>query len=779
MKSLLIVVLWLVCGCVGDDDFHCQSYDGKSQYFQYFCKHIDEMRPENCSKTRFLVESLHVSRLQIQGCDLDSVAYAMAACSNVHILDISRSGYESLDSFDLKHPELKTFNASHNQLQSIKMNFFGRAPSLIECDFSHNKLEMVRPFTGVDELRRLHLSHNNISSIDDDAFSQLTWLEYVDLSHNKLNRIRASVYWNLIHLKKLHLEANPIDTLNCENLLKTKTVAVYITWNAVEFLSTDCEAAQLRIVSSSPREGFFPARNGNYELHCNQRSFTNLISFTAGHNQIENVADVIPCLGSAVVGLYLDGNFIGAFNSNKFRFEQFINLKELSLRDTELTAFDFALLAKQTLLRTLDISNNSLKRVDNIGTSHALDNLIEFAAAQNCFENVSEIIENLTPSIKTLDLSSNFIGTINGSVFQRLRGLEVLHLRNTSLQIPDFSAFEQLESLETLDISFNDLSKTNFTSLLLPVRFSAVPINYTQTPRHEHLRTLNLSHTNLPVSDLKSFERLRSLETLDISHNHLRTMQFTKLFIKILDLSGNQLGEINANTFGELKNLVGLKLSRTNLSISNTNPFESLRRLAVLDISNNNLETVDFTILSPTLNKLFGFQAINCHIKNTSDVIQQLGPTLMALDLSENVVGNLNIDKFKTLHLYSLHLSNANITDFDYGALNLRHLRSLKLSNNHLKEIDFRSTSFTDNSITELNLAGNELESIRNLNRQRFKWLRSLAISQNQMSCERLTQLIREWNGKFSDDPWQQKHGEDCRYLIQSLKSDSNTTIRR
>lgn len=106
-------------------------------------------------------------------------------------------------------------------------------------------------------------------------------------------------------------------------------------------------------------------------------------------------------------------------------------------------------------------------------------------------------------------------------------------------------------------------------------------------------------------------------------------MNFTRLFVKILDYSGNELGEITANTFDRLRNLVGIKLSNTGLKIRNTNPFGALRRLAVLDLTNNDLSEVDFEILSPTLKKLFGLQAINCRIKNASNVIQHLGPSLM------------------------------------------------------------------------------------------------------------------------------------------------------
>lgn len=776
MENLLIL---FVCSCVlcAAEEFACQSFDAETKSFEYYCKGFDELMSGNCSIGRFLVDSSEVTQLKIRGCIQDSVLYAIEACENVRVLDISYSAYESLDSFDLKHSRLKMLNASHNELLTIPTHIFATAPQLNEVDFSYNKLEVIRMLSGIEQLKRIYLSHNNIDSIADDAFSHVINLEFVDLSNNKINRIKANVYSNLRFLHTLHLENNPIDTFNCENLLKTKTVAVYITWDAIEFFNTDCEAAKLRIISDSKLEGFFPAPNGHYEIHCRDQNFQQIISFTAGHNQFENIVELMDCFGSTLIGLYLDGNFIGRFDAENV-FERFINLKELSLRDTELSEFDFVMLQKQEQLRTLDISNNSLKQVANMQLSETLENLIEFSAARNRFENVSSIIEHLTSAIKTLDLSSNLAGTLNETVFERLKGLEVLNLSNTSLQISDFSLFNSLESLEILDVSQNNLAETNFLSLsqkYLPTN-STEQMNGSVVERHEYLRTLNLSNTNLPISDFRSFEHLRSLENLDISHNQLRSMNYTRLSIKILDLSGNFLGEVNTNTFEKLRNLVGLKVSNTNLVISNTNPFEPLKKLAVLDLSNNDLEQVDFEILSPTLNKLFGFQATNCHIRNASALIQHLGKTLMALDLSDNFVGDLNVDKFKTLHLYSLHLSNANITNFNYNALNMVYLRSLRLSHNQLREIDFRSNSFADNSITELDLEGNELIEIKNLNRYRFKWLRSLAISKNQLSCECLTPLIRVWNGKFVGNPWEQKHGINCQYLNQGANSTQNMT---
>lgn len=790
--SLVIFSVIFQCTTFADQ-FQCQLYDETSKLFGYYCKIDAEwtILPQKCLPHQFLVESFDVLHTKIRGCNLSSVTYAITACPNINILDISASGYKSIDSFDLNHPRLKTFNASHNELTVIKPNFLARVPSLIECDFSHNKLQTVRPFTGVDQLQRLHLSHNEIDTIADNAFTNLIHLQYIDLRHNRINRIKANLYSNLNHLIALHLEENPIDTLNCENLLKMKTVAVHITWSAVEFLDTDCEgAARLFIVPHSKGEGFFPVSRDRYAVHCNPHSFRSIISFTAGPNQYENVIDLLECFGSTLVGLYLDGNFIGEFNGttqSASPFERFHDLKELSLRGTQLRKFDIALLERQRHLRTLDISNNRLRRINNLALTSTLDNLIEFSAAQNQFENVPEIMQQLTSAIKNLDLSSNFIGTLDLRAFHRLNGLEVLNLSNTSLSIPDFSTFGALDNLEALDLSYNDFSATDFSTLAangdnsvdnnLPTMVRSHIVATATAHRHEHLRTLNLSHTNLPIADFVPFDRLRSLETLDISHNRLQRMNFTRLFVKILDLSSNYLGEINANTFDRLKNLVGLKLSNTGLRIRNTNPFGALRKLAVLDISNNDLADVDFEILSPTLNKLFGLQAINCRIKNASNVIQHLGSTLMALDLSKNVIGTLPIEKLKTLRLYSLHLSHANITHFDYAALNMWHLRSLKLSYNQLREINFRATSFSVNSITELNLEGNELMEIRNLHRQHFQWLRSLSISQNQLPCTRLMHIIREWNGKFNDDPWRQKHGRDCYQLNQQHSSEETQVV--
>lgn len=777
MKNWLIFVICSSICCAAEEEFACQSFDENTKLFEYYCKEFHGIASKNCSTDRYLVDSFDVAQLKIKSCNQDSVLYAIQACQNVRVLDISSSGYESLDSFNLKHSRIKLFNVSHNELSSIPTNLLANVPDLIEVDFSYNKIEMLRLLTGVEKLKRIDLSYNQIDSIDDDAFSHLINLEFMDLSNNHINRIKANVYSNLRFLHTLHLENNPIDTFNCENLLKSKMVAVHMTWHKIEFFNTDCEAAKLHIVLDSKLEGFFPAANGNYEIHCHQQSFQNIISFTAGYNQFENIIQLMDCFGSTVVGLYLDGNFIGRFIS-MLTFQRFINLKELSLRDTELTEFDFAILKQQDQLRTLDISNNSLKQVNNIWFSEHLENFIEFSAANNQFDNVSIIINHLTSAIKTLDLSSNFIGKLNEMIFDRLKGLEVLNLSNTSLIISDFSLFNPLESLEMLDISQNYLAETNFLSLSQQNLSSNLnqSTNQTVIECHEYLRTLNLSNTNLPIKDFQPFEHLRRLENLDISYNHLRTINFTRLSIKILDLSGNYLGEVNTNTFDKLRNLVGLKLSNTSLVISNTNPFESLKRLAVLDLSNNNLNQVDFQILAPTLNKLFGFQATNCHIKNASAIIHHLGSTLMSLDLSNNFVGDLNVDKLKTLRLYSLHLNNANVTSFNYNALNLVYLRSLRLSENRLREIDFWSNTFADNSITELNLDGNELTEIRNLNRHRFKWLRKLAISKNRLPCEHLAHLIRMWNGKFVGNPWDQKHNENCHYLIQNVNLTQTTT---
>lgn len=134
-----------------------------------------------------------------------------------------------------------------------------------------------------------------------------------------------------------------------------------------------------------------------------------------------------------------------------------------------------------------------------------LKNLKVFNASGSGVKGVVKIIDILGASIEVLDVSSNFIGQLNGSVFDRFTNLQHLNLSNTNLTDFDLDEIHNRDQLKILDVSYNDLDKINFT----PADGS-----------FKNLETLNLIGNKLDNIDFTTRSNFPKLANLSIVQNN-------------------------------------------------------------------------------------------------------------------------------------------------------------------------------------------------------------------------------------------------------------------
>lgn len=84
-----------------------------------------------------------------------------------------------------------------------------------------------------------------------------------------------------------------------------------------------------------------------------------------------------------------------------------------------------------------------------------------FNASGSAVKNIVKIIGILGPKLEKLDVSSNSIGQLNGSVFERFSNLQYLNVSSTNLTSIDFSDYHHRAELKVLDISHNNLNGIN------------------------------------------------------------------------------------------------------------------------------------------------------------------------------------------------------------------------------------------------------------------------------------------------------------------------------
>lgn len=205
-----------------------------------------------------------------------------------------------------------------------------------------------------------------------------------------------------------------------------------------------------------------------------------------------------------------------------------------------------------------------------------------------------------------------------------------------------------------------------------------------------------ISNNNLTkISSVSVLDSLKQLNLLNVEGNQLQNVreiiQYSKSVIE-LNLNGNYVGKLTESIFENHTQLERLYLKGTNLSVEDLSPFNLLKKLLLLDISFNNLENVNFK-KSKVFSNLKDIYAVNCKIKNIPEFLKHFGQSLNVLDLSENMLGNINSTIFGHFtELEALILRNTTLAFDDLNPFS-QHitLRALDISYNSFENVDLNS----------------------------------------------------------------------------------------
>uniref|UniRef100_A0A7N4PHA2 Leucine rich repeat containing G protein-coupled receptor 6 n=1 Tax=Sarcophilus harrisii TaxID=9305 RepID=A0A7N4PHA2_SARHA len=176
---------------------------------------------------------------------------------------------------------------------------------------------------------------------------------------------------------------------------------------------------------------------------------------------------------------------------------------------------------------------------------------------------------------------------------------------------------------------------------------------------------LDLSMNNLTELQPGLFLHLRFLEELRLSGNHLSHIPgqaFSGLYsLKILMLQNNQLSRIPAEALWELPNLQSLRLDANIISVVPERSFEGLSSLRHLWLDDNALPEIPIR----ALNNLPSLQAMTLalnRIRLIPDYAFQNLSSLVVLHLHNNQIQHLGTNSFEGLHnLETLGFHNNNI----------------------------------------------------------------------------------------------------------------------
>ncbi|XP_055907172.1 leucine-rich repeat-containing protein 15 [Eupeodes corollae] len=261
------------------------------------------LRMENCSVETF-------EKPQFEGA---SNLMGLFLANNL-IRDIPKNIFLGADN-------LNTLSLAGNQLRQLQNHSFNALKELKSLDLSHNKLENLplSVFSPMRKLMELNLSNNKLTTLPERIFEKTPNLTKVHLSYNKFLTFESEYFKNHPKLSLLDISGNPLveTTINFD-ILDT-------------LLANDCELHKLTIY------GFVK------EVELRNNSLQDIPNFPNAAN---------------VTVLDLSVNPIASLEATSLR--RLIGLTKLNFSRTKIHDFPEGIFKKQTKLKVLDISNNSL-----------------------------------------------------------------------------------------------------------------------------------------------------------------------------------------------------------------------------------------------------------------------------------------------------------------------------------------------------------------------------------------------------------------------------------
>lgn len=426
-----------------------------------------------------------------QTANLTSVKSLSVRASSIEEINFSR--LNNVTQLDLSENDLTEFDFTNfTQLISLNLsynyfqNFNGAFSQLTALDMSHNSIESVTETNfKFKKIRHLNLSFNSITSITD--FSSET-VQNLDFSFNRLQTFQ---FGTCTELSYLSLSSNNISVLDTDAFkMFPKLEVLNLSDNLIEDL----------------KEGTFKTPN--------------------------------------LLKLNLKGNILVRLAQGCF--EGLNRLQYLDLSDNKIVSLSPGVLQDLPgLVRLMVSGNRELNRgSQDLGLVLVTRRLQYVVAAAT---DQTKIPSSLTRSVRSLDLTSNHIESVQCGDMDSYPLLTSLTLADNNLSYIEDDAFGRLELLSTLILDRNSLRAVPHT----------LPRNLTK---------LSLSHNNIKQLSPSDFSGIAQLSFLDISYNRLRN--------------------ISEGAFSQLKNLQHFNVSNNPIKILSTASFVGMVRLKSLDLSN-------------------------------------------------------------------------------------------------------------------------------------------------------------------------------------------------
>ncbi|KAK3100348.1 hypothetical protein FSP39_018535 [Pinctada imbricata] len=351
------------------------------------------------------------------------------------------------------------------------------------------------------------------------------------LNGNKLSRVNLDDFKN-IFVRELDLSRNSLSQLEKEHILHLRKVLTHLNLKSNRF-EVD---KGLKFI-----EGFSVL----VELILD----SNLIGYDS--NDSATLPDsIFKNLGLRSLRI-LSLRSCGINNIQSMAFEGLPSLEVLDLTYNYLEEIPSAIL-RLSNLKSLFVGGNSIFTIKNNSfVGMILEKLV--LDYNEIYEIEANAFSGLESNLKKLEFHGNYIPNIPSSALRRLKNLTFLKISKNNIQKIDKDAFVGMQSLQMLELDNNAIKFDNQSFVSLS----------------DSLDTLLLRDTRLTYFPANELAPLRRLQTLDLSFNRIGPIMdadVSKLNLRTLILTNNNISVISPRTFKNLKQPIELDLDNNVIS---------------------------------------------------------------------------------------------------------------------------------------------------------------------------------------------------------------------
>jgi Leucine-rich repeat (LRR) protein len=626
--------------------------------------------------------------------------------ADIYVVTIKGKNYPVLKSNSLVNNKIIYLDLTQNMIEKVESAAFDSIRGLKVVKLNKNGLVNVSFGVVKKQIEILYLSYNKIRVITRDMFKSLVELIFLELDWNNIESIAADAFDGNQKIKKLSLKSNKLKSIDFRSA-------------SILFLSLERNQFE-EVKTENCLEGFDSLKLLNLDMNnisnIESNSFNgiarSIYAISLMHNHLKEISGYVfsNATFTSLKILALHANEIEHLDAEVYK--TLGGLNQLWLSFNKMKVLDENMFFYMKSLEILTLNNQMIKNLSNGNAIFSgLTKLRIVLLSNNSIENLPDYVFNELISLEELDLHANLINKLAEHTFAGLARLKRLNLSVNNIEELSKCTFQSLVSVEDLYIEDNYVYKIEadaFNGISKSLKNLNLTKNYLQFVKNFHfsalaeLKSLNLASNQISSIQQGSFSNLRKLECLKLDMNSIFQLDpglFKYLVrLKKLDLSFNVINNLDMKMFKYMSQLEELDLNGNIITVLRPGLFSKLSSLKILNLANNLINDIDLSCFE-NLDQLEELQLSK--VKKKITIMSSRMPIFPKLK-------KLNVEGAPNKLLGEFNLSKLDELNLNFGEINPLTLKSI--STDKIKSLHLQNVIIENGSVDNfLNAFGSNL----------------------------------------------------------------------